>query len=521
MTSPTNTLVAPPPLPTPVSQPLSQQRRRTSVAIAVVGNPEVVIMDEPTTGVDAYNRRDLWKIVAEVKKDRAVIVTTHAMEEADVLGDRVAMMVGGELCCIGTPVHLKQKYGVGYRITLTTDMETQGELHEAVMARLPSARLASAAAGSVVYTASPAHVQEMRSLIEFLEREGAERRLVREWGVTQSTLDDVFVNVSSAHGFVYSELVPSSDGDGGGEGGGAGASATTGQSGDFPSVSGDSINGQTAPVASATVPARRRERGVGGNGRSPSRGPRGGGGGRSYQFRALLRKNLTLQKRQFGNNCCQILIPVSVMVILVILQLILRTELGVNVSQRVLVPSTPWPLNGVTNVSISLGGVPTGHDSFPALVAKSARAAAAAAGSASAILQRGQPWLTADGRRKADAPGTAAVTAPGSNHTVDNSSATCYEFFLVSPPEDANHGANEAARLWDAVPRRNCTLYNGTVVPVPGFEARANLTVMNTEVFDDLQVGILSFFNIIIVCVCVRVCRVCHVPCACVRVCVF
>jgi ABC-type multidrug transport system ATPase subunit len=66
-------------------------KRRLSVAVSLIGNPLVVYMDEPTTGMDPINRRHVWDVIEAAKQDRTVVLTTHNMEEADVLGDRVGV----------------------------------------------------------------------------------------------------------------------------------------------------------------------------------------------------------------------------------------------------------------------------------------------------------------------------------------------------------------------------------------------------------------------------------------------
>eukprot|EP00245_Coleochaete_scutata_P012781 TRINITY_DN5005_c0_g1_i1.p1 TRINITY_DN5005_c0_g1~~TRINITY_DN5005_c0_g1_i1.p1 ORF type:complete len:1006 (-),score=193.03 TRINITY_DN5005_c0_g1_i1:975-3992(-) len=89
-------------------------KRRLSVAIALIGDPKVVYLDEPTTGMDPISRRYVWDIIEAAKKGRAIILTTHSMEEADILGDRIGIMAKGMLRCLGTSIHLKSRFGAGY-----------------------------------------------------------------------------------------------------------------------------------------------------------------------------------------------------------------------------------------------------------------------------------------------------------------------------------------------------------------------------------------------------------------------
>ena len=91
-------------------------KRRLSVAIALIGDPEVVYLDEPTTGMDPITRRYVWDIILEAKAGRAIVLTTHSMEEADVLADTITIIAKGRLRCYGSALRLKNKFGAGYRI---------------------------------------------------------------------------------------------------------------------------------------------------------------------------------------------------------------------------------------------------------------------------------------------------------------------------------------------------------------------------------------------------------------------
>ncbi|XP_030396295.1 phospholipid-transporting ATPase ABCA7 isoform X4 [Gopherus evgoodei] len=93
-------------------------QRKLSVAIAFVGGSRVVILDEPTAGIDPYSRRGIWELLLKYRKGRTVILSTHYMDEADLLGDRVAIISQGRLCCCGSPLFLKTRLGTGYYLTL-------------------------------------------------------------------------------------------------------------------------------------------------------------------------------------------------------------------------------------------------------------------------------------------------------------------------------------------------------------------------------------------------------------------
>lgn len=97
-------------------------KRRMSVALALVGNPKVVFLDEPTTGMDPVTRADVWKMIERAKRGRCIILTTHSMEEADTLCDRIGIMADGRLAAIGTATQLKDRFGSGLRLTMLCDI---------------------------------------------------------------------------------------------------------------------------------------------------------------------------------------------------------------------------------------------------------------------------------------------------------------------------------------------------------------------------------------------------------------
>ena len=94
------------------------QKRKLCVAISFIGGSKVILLDEPTSGMDTYARRKLWDMLKKYKKDKIIILTTHYMDEADYLGDRIGIMGDGELLTCGTPLFLKNRFGVGYNLTV-------------------------------------------------------------------------------------------------------------------------------------------------------------------------------------------------------------------------------------------------------------------------------------------------------------------------------------------------------------------------------------------------------------------
>jgi len=93
-------------------------KRKLSVGIALCGQSKFVLLDEPTSGLDLSARRVLWNMLKEYKKDRVILLTTHYMDEADILGDRIAIMKSGKITALGSSMFLKSTFGVGYNMIL-------------------------------------------------------------------------------------------------------------------------------------------------------------------------------------------------------------------------------------------------------------------------------------------------------------------------------------------------------------------------------------------------------------------
>jgi ATP-binding cassette subfamily A (ABC1) protein 5 len=101
-------------------------KRKLCFGISLLGQPKLLLLDEPSTGMDPQAKRFLWEIILnlfERNKDRGVVLTTHSMEEADALCNRLGILVKGVLRCLGTIQHLKDKYGAGYLLELKWDLE--------------------------------------------------------------------------------------------------------------------------------------------------------------------------------------------------------------------------------------------------------------------------------------------------------------------------------------------------------------------------------------------------------------
>jgi len=184
-------------------------KRRLTVAISCIGDPKIVFMDEPTTGMDPVSRRQVWNLIQELKSKRYVILTTHSMEEADVLGDRIAVIVDGEFKCIGTPLYLKNNYGDGYRITVVTDPHSVDRVIKLMSRLVPSARLLDESGGSIVFCVPINNIKDIFPILKLIEKDSdisdveidnkdlkELKTLVTDCGLSQTTLEEVFMIVT-------------------------------------------------------------------------------------------------------------------------------------------------------------------------------------------------------------------------------------------------------------------------------------------------------------------------------------
>lgn len=96
-------------------------KRKLCVAMALIGDSKVILLDEPTAGMDPEARHEICKLLENEKKNRTILLTTHYMDEADLLGDQIAIMVKGRLVCRGSSDFLKNRFGTGYVLTMVID----------------------------------------------------------------------------------------------------------------------------------------------------------------------------------------------------------------------------------------------------------------------------------------------------------------------------------------------------------------------------------------------------------------
>jgi len=97
------------------------QKRKLSIGLALIGNPKYVFLDEPTTGLDPLSRRKIWNLLLKIKKDRVIFITTHYMDEADIIADGKLILNKGKIRCLGSSVYLKNHFQMKYSLEVETD----------------------------------------------------------------------------------------------------------------------------------------------------------------------------------------------------------------------------------------------------------------------------------------------------------------------------------------------------------------------------------------------------------------
>uniref|UniRef100_H2T045 ATP binding cassette subfamily A member 3 n=1 Tax=Takifugu rubripes TaxID=31033 RepID=H2T045_TAKRU len=170
-------------------------KRKLSIGIALIGDSKVVMLDEPTSGMDPSARRATWDLLQGEKRGRTILLTTHFMDEADLLGDRIAIMAGGELQCCGSPLFLKNKYGAGYHMVIVKDaLCNVSEITRLVQMYVPNATLESFAGAELSYILPKESTSKFELLFAELEM-NREELGIASYGASVTTMEEVFLRV--------------------------------------------------------------------------------------------------------------------------------------------------------------------------------------------------------------------------------------------------------------------------------------------------------------------------------------
>jgi ABC-2 type transport system ATP-binding protein len=165
-------------------------RRRLDLAASLVGNPEVIFLDEPTTGLDPRSRQAMWDVIAGLERSGVtVFLTTQYLDEADRLADRIAVIDGGRVVADGTPAELKQRVADQRLDLVLADAAAYAQLRGTLGERA----IFSDPVSRVLGVATDGSAANIRALLDELDP-GA--RAVERFALHSATLDDVFLSLT-------------------------------------------------------------------------------------------------------------------------------------------------------------------------------------------------------------------------------------------------------------------------------------------------------------------------------------
>ncbi|XP_064211531.1 phospholipid-transporting ATPase ABCA3 isoform X2 [Tribolium castaneum] len=174
-------------------------KRKLSVGMALCGKSKVVMLDEPTAGMDPSARRAIWNLLQKQKSGRTILLTTHYMDEADLLGDRIAIMTGGELQCCGSSFFLKKKYGAGYYLIMDVTPNCQpSKITQLLQNYIPNVQIHSHVGSELTYQLPENESWKFEKMLGQLENESTSLG-VQSYGVSLTTLEEVFMKVGADH----------------------------------------------------------------------------------------------------------------------------------------------------------------------------------------------------------------------------------------------------------------------------------------------------------------------------------
>ena len=172
-------------------------KRKLAVGVALCGGSKVVFCDEPTSGMDPTARRALWDLLIQEKKGRTILLSTHFMDEADILGDRIAIMADGELKAAGSSFFLKKRFGVGYRLICVKEDGCDSTRVTYLMRKhIPNLDVDTDIGTELSYVLDDEYTALFQPLLQDLETHSTSLG-ISSYGISLTTLEEVFLRVGS------------------------------------------------------------------------------------------------------------------------------------------------------------------------------------------------------------------------------------------------------------------------------------------------------------------------------------
>ncbi|KRW98660.1 P-loop containing nucleoside triphosphate hydrolase [Pseudocohnilembus persalinus] len=213
-------------------------KRRLSFVISFIGDPKIVFLDEPTTAMDPKSKREVWEQINILKKNKSILLTSHSMDEVDLLSDRIVVISEGQIKCVGTSLYLKNMHGGGFRLDIQCSQQNQQKLVKLMKKTYPDSSLVDTAGGSLIFKIDQKQINQLIDFLDlmefsqdailqkqkilYLQRENKEQKendqqmeknnfefelkiiqqkieiktMIIEWCVSHSTLEEVFMFIT-------------------------------------------------------------------------------------------------------------------------------------------------------------------------------------------------------------------------------------------------------------------------------------------------------------------------------------
>ena len=172
------------------------QKRKLSICISLVGGSSVIFLDEPTSGMDITSRRNLWDILKRYSNGRIIILTTHYMEEASVLGNRIGILSEGEMKCIGSPLFLIERFGKNINLNITKELNANDkEIINFIQNNIQNVDIEYEIFTEEILFKIPKDNFDGKKFFAILDSNYKNIK-VKNYSISMSTLENVFINVS-------------------------------------------------------------------------------------------------------------------------------------------------------------------------------------------------------------------------------------------------------------------------------------------------------------------------------------